>query len=197
MDISVQERNVKRAIILLSMVTLLIVAVGSVARNKNREALAISTEQNLSSAPAQTAQSEADVPPLITENLVVFLAPTQKEYDELTLKDPDKEFMLTEWLSDYYRYSVGDVAPKLKEMGINVKFETWKEMRYRDAEGKEGTLSREDFAAIVMYPKGKPPALANPQKRLGIPSKLGEITFSPDSGSMAEVISKYFGVKID
>ena len=188
----------KREIIILSTFTLLCWVVGFIVGSINQDAQAATFGKILCTAPAQkvTAQTTATVPPLIAENLVIFLGPTQKEYDALISSDPDREQGLIEWLSDYYHYADEWIAPKLKELGIDVRAETWDAMRYRDAEGKEKTLVRKEFAGIVMYPKGKPPVLAIPEKGEGFP-QIGEITFTPGPHRMAEVISKYFGVKIE
>lgn len=190
----------KREIIILSTFALLWGAVDSVTGSMKQDAAAATFKKILCKAPAQkvTAQTTVAVPPLITENLVIFLGPDQKEYDALIAKDPDKEQGLIEWLSDYYHYAGQYIAPKLTELGIDVRSETWNAMRYKDAEGKEKTLIRKEFAGIVMYPKGKPPVLAYPIKGgEGNLTQIGEITFYPGPHKMAEVISKYFGVKIE
>ncbi len=148
----------------------------------------------LSSYPSPR-QSPAQLPPLIKENSVVFLGPSQKEYDALVSSKAYTEEGLIEWLSDYYHYAEQYVAPRLKELGIDVRFETWKEMRYRDQNGKETTLIREEFAGIVMYPRGKPPVIAIPWGNDTL-LQIEKMTFYPGAESMAEVISEYFGVKV-
>ena len=142
-------------------------------------------------------KSEAENPPIIKENTVVFLSLSSEDYKALISKDPAREDMLVEVLSDFIFYA-DKVAVKLKALGITSEVGHWKELLFQLADGKTEKLifDPEDVFGLALYAKGKSPVMVRSTRR---PEDMviGQSYITPDFFSMAEVISEYFGVKIE
>jgi len=137
----------------------------------------------LQETDAQKAESVKKTPPLIKENTVVFICPSQEEYDDLIRRQPERQLELTEVLSDFYHYSE-QAADMLKARGIATEFRTWSELWFESADGKviKKTFQPDHIIGLALYPKGKLPQVT---------------TCSPDLLSLAAVIWEYFGIKLE
>jgi len=143
-------------------------------------------------------KAEIENPPILKENTVVFLTLSEDDYAVLIAKNPalkDSEG-LGETLSDFIFYAK-KIAEKLKEKGITPLFGQWKELWFQMPDGKieKGIFNPEDFYGLALYARGKSPLMVRSEGRFDTPH--GEKRIDPGFFSMAEVVSEYFGVKID
>jgi hypothetical protein len=143
-------------------------------------------------------EAEVENPPILRENTVVFLTLSEDDYAALIVKNPALKDLegLSETLSDFISYAK-KIAEKLREKGITPLFGQWKELWFQMPDGKieKRTFSPEDFYGLALYARGKSPLMVRSEGRFDTPK--GEKRINPGFFSMAEVISEYFGVKID
>jgi hypothetical protein len=143
-------------------------------------------------------KAEVQNPPILKENTVVFLTISEDDYAALVAKNPalkDAEG-LGETVSDFIFYAK-KIAGKLKEKGITPLFGQWKELWFQMPDGKieKRTFNPADFYGLALYAQGKSPMMVRSEGRSDTPN--GEKRIDPGFFSMAEVISEYFGVKIE
>lgn len=143
-------------------------------------------------------KAEVENPPILKENTVVFLTLSEDDYAVLIAKNPalkDSEGS-GETLSDFIFYAK-KIAEKLKEKGITPLFGKWKELWFQMPDGKieKRTFYPEDFYGLALCARGKSPLMVRSEGRYDTPT--GGKRINPGFFSMAEVISEYFGVKID
>ena len=137
-------------------------------------------------APGMTkpnGQESGEEPPLIKDNTVVFFAISQADYDELVKQKPEIGNQM-EMLFDYYHYA-DMIESRLTARGYTVVWGSWHTVSVQMAAGKikKMAFNPADLKAILMKARGKDPEMVT--------------DFSVDHYSIAAVISKYFGIKID
>jgi hypothetical protein len=132
----------------------------------------------------QPLELSPEDPQIIKESCVVFFGLTQADFDSLSAKLSEENNGLSEVLSDFNYYS-GRISPRLKQLGISVKFETSKEVWLQIAEGQTEKIifDPKDAYGMLLFAKGDIPKLLT--------------KFSPDYFTMAKIISEYFHVKIE
>jgi hypothetical protein len=143
-------------------------------------------------------KAEVENPPILRENTVVFLTLSEDDYAALIAKNPALKDLegLSETLYDFISYAK-KIAEKLKGKGITPLFGQWNELWFQMPDGKieKRTFNPADFYGLALYARGKSPLMVRSEGRFNTPN--GEKRINPGFFSMAEVISEYFGVKID
>lgn len=149
----------------------------AIPRNKD-----VVSEQKI--GQTREVQKGTEEPLIIKENTIVFLVISQKDYDAIVLKDPSSEEHLPDILSDFYTYST-EVSKILEKMNFTLKYECRKQIWFQFPDGRTEKMAfnPEDIYGMALFAKGKAPKLV---------TKFGAF-FAP----MAEIISEYFGLKIE
>jgi len=128
---------------------------------------------------------------IIKERAVIFLTISEDDFDRLVAKTPALEQGLIEVLGDFILPAI-KLEPRIADHGIRVIWCHCKEINFAEAAPSASTSSKGKAQTLIFNPEeGYAIALYSPGK----PAEL-HTAFGPELDLMADLISKYFGIKL-